>query len=220
MHTPLFLLLPLLACGPKAPQPSPMDLATDSVAAVDAEEQAAAELEDSLSAVERIVADPELHPFPYTLEQFREGWTPGTELRFRITQGQGIPVTVHHWEVLSHPEPDTAEMRFTVYLEDGETPAGEPRTSVTELESLRRHASFDVSTTTREEVTLETPMGTFEGLRFTVRNPDTPGIVSTFDFAHALVGPPVRMVVTVEDQVRDEMLMISRSPLPEAAPAP
>lgn len=206
-------LLLLLACGPKAPAPSPMDLATEGVAAPEAEGVAEAELSEVMDEGEAT------HPPPYTLAQFREGWVPGVEVRFRIEK-RGHPTTLHHWEVLSQPEPDHVEIRFSVFREDDGTPLGEPRVVVSVIEELLHHASFSTADTTMEARTVETPFGAFAGRRYVRTDPDTPGIVSTFDFADALVGPPTRMVVTVEGEVVDEMVMISRSPLPPASPAP
>ncbi len=179
----------LTACGPKAPpQPSGETIADTAEA-------------------------PAMLPTPYTVAQMRQGWVPGTKVEFHIVK-RGAPDTVHRWEVLSHPDEDHAETAFSMFREDGQTQVGETRTAATGFDELRRHAEFPAAITTSERATLETSFGSCEGTRYTMVDPQSPGIVRVFEFADDLPGPPLLMRVSVEGTVVDEMVMTARSPLP------
>jgi len=188
----LALLTLLTACAPKA---SPPARSPD----VDAE-------------------TPAMLPTPYTTAQMKAGWVPGTELRFGMSK-VGAATTIQRWRVLSHPDDDHVETEFSVFEEDGETPVGQPRTDTASFDELRRHAEFPAALTTAEPATLETPFGTFEGVRYTVTDPATPDIVRVFEFARALPGPPVSMRVRSGGVIIEEMVMLSRTgPVPGGAP--
>jgi len=149
-------------------------------------------------------------PTPYTLAQMRAGWAPGVALAFRI-ESAGKPTVVQRWEVVAHPDPDTAETAFTTFAEDGTTVVSERVVRPARLDDLRRHAEFPAPHTTVESVQLDTPMGKLDGWRYTVKNPDNAAEQTVFEFAASLPGPPVRMVKTVDGTAVHTMRMTERT---------
>jgi hypothetical protein len=127
--------------------------------------------------------DPEHAPTPFTAEQIREATPDGWTVETLTHRDGGI-----ERDVTVFRDPDDHEVTLeSARLEGGELHStGSHR--VTWLD-LQRHASFPDAITTITPVTLDTPMGPLECLRYGVVGE---GSAATFWFALAHPGMPVR----------------------------
>jgi hypothetical protein len=192
LHTaiPTFLAALLLCgCGP-ADEPSPAD--ESPAAAVPGTEQLDPD-------------DPTILVRPFTAEQIRDEWVEGLTLTMRRTrEGQE---GVDRWTV-TQADADGVEIEYAALDESGNV-LGRPRVERSSWTELRDHAAFPADRTTREAVTLETPLGVLDGWLYTRRNPDD-ATVTQFFFAAALPGAPVRMEVRQGDRVVMKLEQIER----------
>ena len=130
---------------------------------------------------------PDHHPTPFSAEQIRDAFVPGRIVRSEVVTGDDPP-TVH---VRRGVRADDDVGVYAVWMErpDGE-PLGEPEEHASTWLELQGHASMPIDATTVEAVTIEVPMGRFDGLLYTRVDGET---VDRFWFATALPGAPIRM---------------------------
>lgn len=142
---------------------------------------------------------PDHHPTPFTAAQIRGGFVPGRVVRSRVVIAGAEPVV----RVRRHVSADaqTGVYQFWEEGPDGE-PLGEPEEAASDWLELQGHASMPIDATTIEPVTIDVPMGRFEGLLYTRVDGDT---VDQFWFALERPGAPVRM----EERVNGELVYSS-----------
>ena len=146
---------------------------------------------------ERAADSSETLPPPFTGEQIRQAMPAGSTIRFRI-ESAGAPSEISLWEVDANP-PEGLSMRSSTLTEDGAVIEGPVSAGPTPWDELRDHASFPATETTREATTVQTPSGPADGWRY-VRTQEKEGraLVTTYEFASTLPGPPVLMTKQVE----------------------
>lgn len=146
-------------------------------------------------------------PWPFTAEQIRDAMPVGTKLVYRMTPGGKDPYD-EHWEVTAAtPETGTIAARL-VKPETGELLEDQGAGTSTWTE-LRDHATFLKRATTITEATVTVPAGTYRTRRYTIRADD--GSVRVYDFAPALPGPPVSLVVTKGEATTWQMSLVRRT---------
>src|SRR6185503_2727836 len=101
---------------------------------------------------------------------------PGADDVVRVTRHLGAEETGGTYEVWTE-SPDGTRL-------------SEPEEGRSTWLELQRHASMPMDATTIEPVTIDVPMGRFDGVRYTRTDGDT---VDTFWFALSLPGAPVRI---------------------------
>ena len=130
---------------------------------------------------------PDHHPTPFSAEQIREGFVPGRIVRSLVVIGGAEPTVQVRGHVRADPDAGVYEMST-------ERPDGEvlepPEESASSWLELQGHASMPIETTTVEPVTVDVPLGQFEGLLYTRVEGD---VVDQFWFATARPGAPLRM---------------------------
>lgn len=142
---------------------------------------------------------PDHHPTPFSAAQIRDGFVVGRIVRSRVvTAGAGPVVRVRRH---IRAEAEAGVYQFWEEGPDGE-PLGEPEEAASNWLELQGHASMPVDATTIEPVTIDVPMGRFEGLLYTRVDRDT---VDRFWFATERPGAPVRM----EQRVKGELVYSS-----------
>lgn len=146
-----------------------------------------------------------LAPRLFDADGLRDGFVLGTRLVLRI-EAAGAPTIVEEWTVTGHT-PEGCTIHSVTRDEAGTVLKEEDGTSTwTELEG---HASFPADATVMLDTTTETPMGTLDVRRYTVREDD--GSVKVLHFAKSYAGPPVRMEVTKDGALVLAMTMIERT---------
>ena len=149
-------------------------------------------------------------PTPYTVDQLRRALPKGHVLRFQIHAPADAPPMLRTWKV-SAADPDGCTFRETVSGPDGQLVEG-PTEARTSFEELRLHAAFPSANTKVEQGQQVTvPAGTYDVVRYTVT---TATGDETYDFALALPGPPVRLLVREGGAEVLLMELYSRDPLP------
>jgi hypothetical protein len=142
---------------------------------------------------------PDHLPTPFSAAEIRDAFQPGREVRSRLVRAGEEPVVRVRRSISGDSEGGVYE--FWTESEAGQ-PLSEPvRDRSTWLE-LQGHASMPADQTVIEDVTIEVPMGRYEGRRYTRTSGDE---VDTFWFAMELPGAPVRF----EQRVRGELVFSS-----------
>ncbi|MFN7941051.1 MAG: hypothetical protein U0X73_05605 [Thermoanaerobaculia bacterium] len=139
-------------------------------------------------------------PRPFTAEQIRDEFAPGTviELTRRTPAGE----TRQRWTVVAADvggvSIEYADLDATGHVD------GTPKIERSTWVELRDHASFPADRSTREETRRDTALGDLSGWLYTVRDAAA-GTVSELFFAASLPGPPVEMRVTKDGKTVFEM---------------
>ena len=130
---------------------------------------------------------PDHHPTPFSADQIRDGFVPGRIVRSEVVVAGEAP----KFHVRRHvrAEPDAGVYAFWTEGPDGEQ-LEVPEEGASNWLELQGHASMPIDATTVEPVTIDVPMGRYDGLLYTRVDGDT---VDRFWFALALPGAPVRM---------------------------
>ena len=138
---------------------------------------------------------PDHLPTPFSAAEIRDAFLPGREVR-TLNLGAGSEPFVRVRRNVS------ADADGGVYEVWTETPDGVPITEREQGRStwleLQEHASMPADSTRIDDVTIDVPMGRFEGRRYTRVTGDT---VDTFWFAMSWPGAPVRIESRVGDVV-------------------
>jgi len=130
---------------------------------------------------------PDHHPTPFSAAQIRDGFVLGRIFRSVVTRGRGDAVV----RVTKNLARDDVGGTYEVWTESSDgTRLSEPEEGRSTWLELQRHASMPIDATTIEPVTIDVPMGRFDGVRYTRTHGDT---VDTFWFALSLPGAPVRI---------------------------
>ena len=138
--------------------------------------------------------EPDHHPTPFSAAQIRDGFVPGRIVRSLVVAGGETSVRVR---LHVRAEADAGVYRFWTEGPDGR-PLDEPEEAASNWLELQGHASMPIALTTVEPVTIDIPMGRFEGLLYTRTDGDT---VDRFWFATDRPGAPVRMEEHVDGQL-------------------
>jgi hypothetical protein len=155
------------------------------------------------------VLEPGHHPTPFTADEIRAASQVGRMVRQLIEVDGRPPVTrVQHWL-----DADAAGASRLVYTLDDDGSRQDVRRSRSTWLELQAHASMPSATTTIDEVTLDSPMGPLECLRYTAIDGDA---IETFWFARPMPGMPVRTERTENGRVVERVTMVAN----ELAPVP
>lgn len=154
-------------------------------------EQAPAEPE-----AETTSAEPAILERPFTADQIRDGMPEGLVITWRKDSGHGV--SMERWTVVASDD-DGCEIEY-LSLDGSAAALGEPERRSAGWIELRDHANFPADSSTREEISRETPLGTLDGWLYTVRD-DAGGTVTEFFFARSLPGAPVSIRVHRGDQL-------------------
>jgi hypothetical protein len=146
-------------------------------------------------------------PTPYTAAEIREASPPGLVVRvLHEADGEEPQVTVSRF--LPGDDDDSVREQWT------ETPDGRrltpPAVRRVPWLGLQAHASFPAATTTRDEATIETPLGTLDCLRYVAGDSDSDA-VDTFWFARSLPGMPVLVERRIGFRVVERATMTSHA---------
>jgi len=148
------------------------------------------------------VLRPDHLPTPFTANEIRRGCPPLRVTRLLVSEaGTPAHVRVSRFEDCDEDGATTIGWRETL---DGDLIDGPDRRRVGWSE-LQAHASFPAATTVVDRCRIETPVGTLDCRRYTVRGPER---TSTYWFADAKPGMPVRFEHSQTDGVRIEVEMI------------
>ena len=145
-------------------------------------------------------------PTPFTADEIRAGCPEGRTITLLVEPADGPA-----WRRVNrfvHADPEGATLQRWRVGADGEVD-GEITAARTTWLQFQGHASFPEDTVAIAPDTVELPMGTFEALRYTVDDADG---VTTFWFAHAFPGMPVRYESSVSGGV--ERTTMIRNDLP------
>lgn len=146
---------------------------------------------------------------PYTKEQIRDATPEGRSLTFVMESPDKPPVQKRFRFLASDDERTTI---ITELLDSNGKTVGDPENVSSTWEELRKHASFPKEATTIEEVTAETPAGSFASWRYTVLETTDEGTKRTVAyFAKELPGPPVDLSVEMNGQLLMTMTLIHYS---------
>jgi hypothetical protein len=142
------------------------------------------------------------HPTPFTAAEIRAASHVGRTIRQLIeVDGQPDRRRVQQWVAIDEDGGDG--------IAGGLGANGSP-TDVQPTRSrwiqLQGHASFPIASTTIDEVTLDSPMGQLDCLRYTRRDGDG---TDTFWFARAYPGMPVRIERTEGGRLVERVTMLS-----------
>lgn len=154
------------------------------------------------------VRSEEFLPTPFTAEQIGEAWREGYEMTLRVWTPQNEVWSKTRVETWSRDSIETSEQE----IDDAGSPRGEKSLSSSSWESLRDHARFLSSTTTRDRAEMDTPLGRLAGWLYTAEGTD--GSISEFFFADDYPGPPVLFSRTQNEQ------MLFSAEMTEVVPAP
>jgi hypothetical protein len=151
------------------------------------------------------VVEPGHAPTPFTADEIRRGCPQGRTIRL-LVEAAGEQPLVRTITFKECNDAGAVQERAQATLEgDQLSPVQTPRSS---WEELQAHASFPAEQTQIDPVTLQTPLGRLDCLRYTVIDGPT---VQTFWFATALPGMPVRFTSAVDGQVISTVAMVSDS---------
>lgn len=151
------------------------------------------------------VLGPGLLPTPFTADEIRQGCPDGRLIRLRIeADGQLVGFRTNRF---SAGDADGATLESQRFAADG-TETGPPEADRVTWRQLQAHAAFPAASTTRLAETIETPLGMNECLRYTRVDGDE---VSTFWFARALPGMPIRFESEAGGRVTSRVTMIESS---------
>jgi len=125
-------------------------------------------------------------PTPYTAEQIRNAFRPGTSYTLTVESPQGV-VATRTTVLAADLVQATLESRA---LGAAGEPAGEPEVEVRAWTELRDHARFPAGQARRERVRRSTAFGELEGWLYRVEGEG--GARSELFFADRYPGPPLR----------------------------
>jgi len=147
-----------------------------------------------------------LLPRPFTADEIRKEMVPGFELTLQRVTPEGT--LLERWNVVSADE-NGVEIEYTQLGANG-TPAAPPVVRSSTWIELRDHANFSAETSSREQVSLYTRLGTLEGWLYTVN--DTAGeTITEMFFASDFPGAPVEMRTTQDNELLMEMYQLERN---------
>jgi hypothetical protein len=132
------------------------------------------------------ILGPGLLPTPFTASEIREGCPDGRLIRLLVEVDGQAPM--HRTNRFRDGDAEGATFESQRLTLDDE-PVGAVEAGRTTWHELQAHASFPADSTTRTAVTIETPLGTLECLRYTQIEGES---VSTFWFATSAPGMPIR----------------------------
>ena len=142
------------------------------------------------------------HPTPFTAAEIRAGSQRGRTVRQRIeVDGEPVVLRVQQW--LTVDDEGATRVVATVGADGGWR---DVRQSHSTWLALQGHASMPIATTTVDEVTLDSPMGPLDCLRYTTLDGDA---VETFWFARAYPGMPVMTERAENGRVVERVTMLS-----------
>ena len=148
------------------------------------------------------VLEPGHHPTPFTAAEIRAASRPGRTVRQRIEiDGEPTNERVQQW--LTVDDEGATRVVATVGADGGWRDVRQSRSTWLELQG---HASMPIETTTIDEVTLDSPMGALDCLRYTTLDGDA---VQTFWFARAYPGMPVMTERAENGRVVERVTMLS-----------
>jgi len=151
------------------------------------------------------ILGPGLLPTPFTADEIRAGCPDGRLIRLLVEVDGQEPF--HRTNRFVGGDVEGATLESQRLALDGR-PLGEVDAARTTWYQLQAHASFPAATTTRAAETIETPLGTNECLRYTQTDGTT---VSTFWFAKAAPGMPIRYQAEESGRVTSRVTMIESS---------
>ncbi|MCB9665704.1 MAG: hypothetical protein H6732_16465 [Alphaproteobacteria bacterium] len=138
-------------------------------------------------------------PTPFSAAQIRQGMPKGLSIRLETSGPSGV-LSRDEW-VVTKSEPAGVDIRYTSFSAEGKAIGGSEQKHDS-WDTLEGHARFPRERATRERATVETRLGSFEGWKYVVTETEegaegSPAVVrtSSYWFADALPGAPVRMVV-------------------------
>jgi hypothetical protein len=156
------------------------------------------------------VLEPGHHPTPFTADEIRAASRVGRTIRQLIeVEGRPPETRVQHWI-----DADRDGALRLVYGLDDEGSRRDVRRSRSSWLELQGHASMPIATTTIDEVTLDSPMGPLDCLRYVAIDGDA---IETYWFARSMPGMPVRTERVEDGRVVERVTMLSSAvePLPE-----
>jgi hypothetical protein len=160
-----------------------------------------AETAGALGEADPHVLGPGLAPTPFTAEEIRAGCPAGRTIRL-LVEDEGAEPYERFSRFVSCDETGATIERGTG---DG-TASGRATWA-----DMQAHAAFPAAATTIEPDTIEIPLGTLACQRYTVRDGDD---VTTFWFAAAYPGMPVRVVDQHAGRITSTTTMISSAVVP------
>ncbi len=146
---------------------------------------------------------PDLLPTPFSADEIRDGCPPGRSCRTLVEPADGAAYV----RVSRFGEHTADGCLYERWVEsvDGVID-GERAVSTVPWLALQRHAGFPAATSTVAPERITTPLGDLDCLRYDVRDGAD---VTTFWFAHARPGMPVKVVEVVSDQVTETATMVA-----------
>lgn len=148
------------------------------------------------------VLEPGHHPTPFTAADIRAGSRRGRTVRQRIEIG-GEPTIVRVQQWLTVDDEGATRLIATVGPDGSWQDVRHSRSTWLELQA---HASMPIETTTIDAVTLDSPMGPLDCLRYTTLDGDA---VETFWFARAYPGMPVMTERSEAGRIVERVTMLS-----------
>lgn len=147
-------------------------------------------------------------PIPYTAEQIRAAHPDGTLLRFRVSQQGREIVQCMRFE---NGDADSVDVVSWMEMPGGER-VGEGSAQRATWRELREHGAFDAASTSRQRGRCEVPAGRFDCWLYSVEGDGEGGAEQLFYFADEKPGPPVLLVMTLDDAevMRMELLEYRR----------
>jgi hypothetical protein len=149
------------------------------------------------------VVGPDLLPTPFTADEIRAGCPVGRQTRVLVEPMDESPYERVNRFVDCDEVGATVE-RTAVTAEGRQI--GEPQLARTSWADFQAHAAFPRERTTVTGDVIETPLGSLDCLRYTVRDGAE---TDTFWFAIARAGMPVRVVTEREGRVVESSTMIA-----------
>lgn len=201
----LVILVGLLGCGTPTPPCGtgvlgaasvPCQCGASAVATLEAPPATCACEGGAVSCLQPPADDPSSPdlPTPFSAEQIRQGMPQGVVIRLETSAPSGV-LSRDEWSVVAS-DAAGVEIRYTSFSGEGKAIGGSEQKRDT-WAALQDHARFPRERATRERATFTSALGTFEGWKYVVTEADDAGSVrtSTYWFADALPGAPLRMVV-------------------------
>jgi hypothetical protein len=125
---------------------------------------------------------------PFTADQIREEMVVGLRVLIRRVAPTGE--TVERWTVIAADE-DGVEIEYA-QLDSNNSVSGETGSNRSAWVELRDHATFPADRASRERVTRDTALGTYDGWLYRVDSEDG-NSTNLFFFADTIPGAPLEM---------------------------
>ena len=151
------------------------------------------------------ILEPGYAPTPFAAEEIRRGCPAGRTTRLLVEPQDGEPYLRISRFVEADEDGALIEARRHTVLGQ---PLEEPAATRTTWREFQGHASFPADLTTIATEAIETPLGMFDCLRYTVTVGTT---VETFWFAKALPGMPIRFMTQESGRVTVQVTMIENA---------